>query len=65
MKCEPERHVLQATDEEEEKKGLAAAMDEWNKVVNIHNLKYLVQAEETFVAQEVFLSQNFLQGPKD
>ena len=61
----PERLVLQASDEEEEKKALAAAMDEWNKVVNIHNLKYLFKAEETFVAKEVFLSQNFLQGPKD
>jgi hypothetical protein len=40
-------------------------MDEWNKKVNIHSLRHLAQAEETFLEQEVFLSQNFLQGPKD
>jgi hypothetical protein len=42
LQREHERLVLQASDEEEEKKALAAAMDEWNKVVNIYNLKYLV-----------------------
>jgi hypothetical protein len=40
-------------------------MDEWNKMVNIQNLRHLALAEETFIEQEVFLSQNFLQGPKD
>ena len=38
----PSFAVQEASDEEEEKKALAAAMDEWNKVVNIHNLKHLI-----------------------
>ena len=43
-----------------------AARDEWSKKVDIRALLHLNQIEETFVAQEVFLSQNFLnekEGP--
>ena len=43
-----------------------ATRDEWSKKVGIRALLHLNQIEETFVSQEVFLSQNFLnekQGP--
>ena len=40
--CEPKRLLLQDLDEEEEKKEVEAANDEWNKKVNIHNLRLLI-----------------------
>jgi hypothetical protein len=61
--------ISKASNVADEIKGrheVEAARDEWSKKVCIRALLHLNQIEETFVSQEVFLSQNFLnekEGP--
>ena len=57
--------VQEAFDDEEGRLETASATAEWNKGFNIKALKYFSQIEDTFVDQEVFLSQTFLKGPND
>ena len=41
---------------DDDRKNASAAASEWNKIVDIQALRYLDQAEETFLEQEAFLA---------